>query len=553
MEEFYKFSKDMKYLALYWALGFQEKDEDIFVKRYSKDFHILIDAKNQIVEMKGISILNDKDFKLNTHKSFVVLECIDRLLIMGYKPFEIIVDFDNEYDIYVCNLMIRCFEWGHLDYENNIRLHSPNVYGIKYSSRLTSGAIERETKITRLGGQCDYGIFEGPRSDKYKLYNKTDVVCLNKDFIIEGDKLIKYCGKEKTVIVPEGIKELGSSCFWDNLAIEKVILPESLVNLGGDTFYNCANLKSVIIPRNVKAMGNNPFAGCPLLKLENKSPYFSLVKGTLYNKRKTRLIYRSISLKDKKFKIPNKTLIVGKHAFYLCNNLEEVTISKSVIKLENNPFSGCNKLSIINKSSNYHIENQVIYNKFKTSVIGCINSIKADKLELLPVKNICRNSFWNCKGIEEIVLPESLDQIGYNPFVSCSNIKFQSQSKNYEVVDDVLLTNNRTKLVCYPAWKAVGAIKVPDSVKILERGAFSGCNRMISIDLNNVEVISKTCFTNCDSLKEINLTERIKYVGEWAFAHCKNLLSFTAFKETEIDNNAFSNTPAEIKIIDRNS
>ena len=27
---FYKFSKDMKYVALYWALGFQEIDEDIF-------------------------------------------------------------------------------------------------------------------------------------------------------------------------------------------------------------------------------------------------------------------------------------------------------------------------------------------------------------------------------------------------------------------------------------------------------------------------------------------------------------------------------------------
>lgn len=548
MEEFYKFSKDMKYEALYWALGFKEVREDIFIKRYSKDFQILIDAANQVVDMDGISVLNDKDFKLNTHKSFVVLECIDKLLIMGYKPFEIIVDLNNEYDIYVCNLMIKCFEWGHMDYEDNIRLKTPYVYGIKYSSRLTSGAIERETKITRLGDQYDYGIFEEGRKDKYHLYSKKNVESTNKDFVINGDKLVKYNGHDKEVIIPDGIKELGSSCFWDNSSIEKVILPNSLKNLGGDTFYNCCNLRSIIIPKSVEAMGNNPFAGCPLLKLINRSPSFVLKNGTLYNRRKTRLIYHSINAKNKIFRIPNKTLVVGKHAFYLCNNLEQIVISKSVIKLENNPFSGCEKLTLINKSPNYHIENKVIYNKFKTSVVGCLNSIKTEKLVLLPVKNICRNSFWNCKGIDEIVLPETLEQIGYNPFVGCSNIKFTSHSKAYEVIDDVLFANNKTKLVCFPAWKAIGGIKVPDSVKILERGSFSGCNRMTSIDFNNVEVISKTCFTNCDSLKEIHLDKKIKYVGEWAFAHCKNLKKFSAFNETEIDNNVFSNSPTKVAI-----
>ena len=44
---FYKFSKDMKYVALYWALGFEEVEEDIFVKKY-KNASIRIDAENQL-------------------------------------------------------------------------------------------------------------------------------------------------------------------------------------------------------------------------------------------------------------------------------------------------------------------------------------------------------------------------------------------------------------------------------------------------------------------------------------------------------------------------
>ena len=105
------------------------------------------------------------------------------------------------------------------------------------------------------------------------------------------------------------------------------------------------------------------------------------------------------------------------------------------------------------------------------------------------------------------------------------------------------------KLVCYPSWKSIGKVKVIDSIEILERGAFSGSNQMTSIDFNNVKVISKTCFTNCDSLLEVNVPDSVIYIGEWAFAHCQNMKKISISKNTEIDNNAFLNNNAEIKII----
>lgn len=53
-----------------------------------------------------LSIVNGSIFKLESHKSFVVLECIDKLLSMGYSISEIILDLDNEYDIYCNDLYI---------------------------------------------------------------------------------------------------------------------------------------------------------------------------------------------------------------------------------------------------------------------------------------------------------------------------------------------------------------------------------------------------------------------------------------------------------------
>lgn len=543
-----RLAKDMKYEALYWALGFEEQNKGIFTKVYNKNLTFKINADKQLVDFDNkISIVNGESLLLTTHKSFVILECIDKLLTMGYKPSEIIIDLDNEYDIYCKDLYIKCYEWNHLE-EDLVEFKKDTFKSISYESRLISGVIERRTSIKTANGSIyNHGIFENEdRLDNYKLYNSKDII--SEDFIIKAGVATKYKGNKKKVEVPEGVTELAPCLFWDNQIIEEVILPESLINISGDTFYNSTNLKKVNIPKNVKFMGNNPFAGCPNIVVTNESPYFNLVDGVLYNKDFTRLIYYPISKTNERYEIKEGCRILGKHSFYLCDNLKEVVIPSSIIKLENNPFSGCTKINLINKSEYYHIDDSVIYDKDYSSVIGCLNSINTDCLVLKDVKRICRNSFWNCKGIKKIVLPETLESIGYNPFVSCSNIEFESSSKNYVVYNKALYTTDKSKLVCYPAKYAIGDIHLPDEVITLERGAFSGCDKMTNIHLHNVSIISKTCFTNCNSLEKVYCSDLVTYIGEWAFAHCTNLKELSVYKECFIDNNATLNSNVKLVI-----
>ena len=541
-----RLAKDMKYEALYWVLGFEELNKGIFTKVYNKGLTAKINADKQMVDFDNkISIVNGESLFLTSHKSFVILECIDKLLTMGYKPSEIIIDLDNEYDIYCKDLYIKCYEWNHLE-KDLVDFKKDTFKSISYESRLISGVIERRTSIKTADGSIfNHGIFENEeRLDNYRLYNSEDII--SDDFIIKAGIATKYTGNKKKVIVPEGVTELSPCLFWDNQTIEEVILPETLVNISGDTFYNSANLKKVNIPKNVKFMGNNPFAGCLEIVITNESPYFNLVDGVLYNKDFTRLIYYPISKKDDRYEIKEGCLILGKHSFYLCDNLNEVVIPSSIIKLENNPFSGCTKVNLINRSKFYHIDDSVIYDKDYSSVIGCLNSIDTDCLVLKNVKRICRNSFWNCKGIRKIILPKTLESIGYNPFVSCSNIEFESNSKNYVVYNNALYTDDKSKLVCYPAKYAIGDIHLPDEVITLERGAFSGCDRMTNIHLHNIAIISKTCFTNCNSLEKVYCSDLVTYIGEWAFAHCTNLKELSVYKDCFIDNNATLNSPVNI-------
>ncbi|MBP5591464.1 leucine-rich repeat protein [bacterium] len=542
IQEINSIAKDMKYEALYWALGFEKKDSGIFQKQYAKDRYGEIDSEKQSARFDGI----DKTIPLNTHESFVVIECLDKLLSMGYEPEEISVfPDDTGSDICCKGLQIKCFEWNHIENIDKTPANHENKF-INYQSRLVSGLIEREYFVKNHENELyTSGIFElDKKAEEYCLINPKAVK--SKDFIIKGTKVLEHTGHQKNVVVPDGVTDLASCLFWDNQEIEEVILPESLINIGGDTFYNCRNLRKVNIPAKVKIMGNNPFAGCPTAEIINNSSNFQMEDGVLYDRNFSKLIYYPISRKEKSYQIKSGTKIVGKHAFFLCSNLIELTIPESVIKLENNPFSGCDKLSIDNRSASYKIIDKVIYDRELSSVIGCLNSIKTQELRLEKVKKICRNSFWNCKGIKKIILPETLETIGYNPFVACSEIEFVSESENFVVENGLLLSKDRTKLICCPAKSAIGEIHIPDSVTNLERGAFSGCGEMTSINLHNVSIIGKSCFTNCDSLKTVYCSDLVAYIGEWAFAHCRNLSEISVFQECFIDKNVVSNTPAKI-------
>lgn len=528
-----RLSKNMKYTALYWAMRFFEHVPDIFEKVFSDGTHIVIKANYQEV------FINDQfAFLLDSHESFVKLEFINRVLNLGYKINDISLQKD-EFEASFNGFFIKFITW-----DDSFKLEKIDDKKVVYKSRLVSGVLEYKTKIHSDDEWYDYGLFEDKNINlrKAAMGNYSDP-----NFDIKENRVMHYLGHDKVVAVPEGIEELESCSFWDNQYIEEVTLPKSLKNMGGDTFYNCKNLRKINIPENVNLMGNNPFGGCPLVEIKNESPYFVYENGALYTKDKETMIYCSIKGDEDTFVVPDTVKVICKHTFFLCNRFKKIVLPESLDKMENNPFSGCSKLELENHSKAYYIQDDVIYNGFKTSVVGTLNKIASDRLVLLEgTKTINRNSFWNCKGIKTIVFPESLIDIGYNPFVGCSNIRFESHSPRFKVIDDALYNFDESKIICYPSWKAIGHIKLRESVITLERGAFSGCDKMTSLDLHNVNIVNKSCFTNCSSLKSLYCSDLVTYVGEWAFAYCSSLEQISVSGGAIVDNNAFSNCPAKL-------
>ena len=260
------------------------------------------------------------------------------------------------------------------------------------------------------------------------------------------------------------------------------------------------------------------------------------------------LIHYTISKTQSEFLVPDGVICLGKHCFYACDNLRKIVVPKSVIRFENNPFSGCEHLSVESHTPYYIIENGVIYNKFKTTIVGCLNGSQIDCLRIPEsVTLISRNSFWNCKCVKKIVITKNVDKIGYNPFAGCENLIIESKNDNFVVKNGIVYDKTFTHILCATD-KAIGKnFTIPNGITHINRGVFSGCKSLENIDFNGVTYIDKSSFTNCVGLTDIYVPDTVTYIGEWAFAYCVNLKKVSIGKNTFVDKNAFNECSAVIE------
>lgn len=72
--------------------------------------------------------------------------------------------------------------------------------------------------------------------------------------------------------------------------------------------------------------------------------------------------------------------------------------------------------------------------------------------------------------------------------------------------------------------KKIEKVALPDSITIIEEGAFEYCDKLKDIKISrNLTKIPRRCFIGCCSLKRITLPEGIKAIEDEAFSSCYNL------------------------------
>ena len=117
---------------------------------------------------------------------------------------------------------------------------------------------------------------------------------------------------------------------------------------------------------------------------------------------------------------------------------------------------------------------------------------------ILPegIEKIGAYAFANLTGLEEIVLPSTLESIEYGAFYGCKALKKITFSGE-------------------------------NNLKIISQGAFQECDLQGTLDLSSICVISNYAFAGNQKLEGITTTDTLLSIGEYAFAGCKALKDVT--------------------------
>jgi uncharacterized protein YjdB len=151
------------------------------------------------------------------------------------------------------------------------------------------------------------------------------------------------------VNIPNSVTTIGGSAFANCNGLTSITIPNSVTTIGGQAFIDCNGLTSIMIPESVVYIGSGAFRDCTHLTsidVSTNNQYYSSLNGVLFNKNKTTLLQYPAG-KTGGYTIPESVTTIGNFAFSCCYDLTSIIIPNSVTTIGNGAFSLCNGLTSI--------------------------------------------------------------------------------------------------------------------------------------------------------------------------------------------------------------
>lgn len=377
---------------------------------------------------------------------------------------------------------------------------------------------------------------------------------------------------------PEGIIYIDKALYTYNGVMTKattINIPEGVESITGMAFWNCKYLVGITLPATLKSIGDGTFRGCTALgRIEWNA-------GNCGDFTSTTPPFSETAVYEVVF--GNQVKHIPDYTFYKCTGLEEVSLPASVISIGEAAFRDCDALTHVNLGESLDDIGQHAFRS--CNQLGSINFPS-------HLSTIDAHAFKDCPELKSITLPEGLTFLGESAFANNKNLKqvtFNSincttgYSKArgmgpYSPFDssplETFTIGDKVTRIPYGICRYQNLLKeisIPNSVKIIEDGAFKSCSGIASLTIGeNVETLEERAFSGCSdgvkvlvwnavrtnspespskrlipsqAIEKLTLGEKVEMIPDYLCYNCKQLedLTIPASVKT-IGRQAFANT-----------
>ncbi len=215
---------------------------------------------------------------------------------------------------------------------------------------------------------------------------------------------------------------------------------------------------------------------------------------------------------------------IGSRAFYMCSGSSFKTLDlsdTSITNLGENCFFDCERLE------NIYLPNTL--EEVEEDCFSYCTSLSSLDLSSTKVTSLPKYAFSNCYYLTNISLPTTLTSIGDYCFEKCNSVSTIELPEGLETIGKY----------CFRSCTRLSSMTFPATLTSLGTHCFTDCSALKTFDASkctNLTEFPDYCFNACTLLESFTPPTNITSLGNWCFQKCTHLteIDFTSTTLTEM-------------------
>lgn len=373
------------------------------------------------------------------------------------------------------------------------------VYTLDGGHQYVLDTTHKLAKFIGLNTNVNYTVLEIPST----LYTSTDAYAV----VAIGNRNRYWQDAIKHVVLPNTIREVGQDAFYRYSTLSSIELPENVEYVGNNAFYMTENLRNITVHAQTPPVCENNLDS---YNGTGKRWQLTVPDGTFHAYRIHTQWGNMLIVPETPVEITVDVATPGELGLLALNEagylqeINKIHVSGELNADDWSNLKGMPNLIEVDLSGvlNTSLPNEQFSGKWAITQVQVPAGLQT----------IGEYSF-NGTGIQQIDLPETLQQINSSAFTYCTSLQ------SIVIPDSVTQWGDNIFEYCY----SLSSVHIPTGVTSIPYRAFYDCNLQEVVIPDNIKSIGYRAFYSNDYLTRVHLSEGLTTIGESAFSGCWSL------------------------------